>query len=169
MFEVKETRGEELMIGTFVDVFEFAERWGRFSSFQKAALKANCYVGTLDDFALYVGYSAPMGTIYRRELKELEVAGLIRITNFSKGFYESHKDDFDHYDFDKKSDSNYPKRNVKMFFTYNPSKLANLILLADKDKLPDHSNRKNKIVERKNQDNRDVANAKRKALHQKNK
>ena len=169
MFEVKETSGEELMIGTFVDVYEFANRWERFSTFQKAAMKANCYVGSFDDFALYIGYSAPMGTIYRKQLDELVKLGLINIADFNEKYYESHKDGFDHYDFEKARKSNYPKRGVKMFFTRTPAELANFILTIHADELPEHSNRKNPRVVKKNEDMRDILNAKRKALHLKNK
>ena len=169
MFEIKETTGEELMIGTFVDVYEFAKRWECFSTFQKAAMKANCYVGSLDDFALYVGYSAPMGMIYRKQLAELQKLSLINIADFNEKYYESHKDGFDHYDFEKAKASNYPKRGVKMFFTKTPAELANFILTIPSDKLPCHTNRNNRKIVRKNGDLRDVQNAKRKALHQKNK
>lgn len=171
MFEVKETKGEELMIGTFVDVYEFADRWERFSTFQKAALKANSYVGTLDDFALYVGYSAPMGMIYRKQLVELQEIGLIQIADFNEKFYETHKDGFDYYDYEKSKEESknrkYPKRNIKMFFTKNPSALANIILATPVDKLPAHNNKNNANIEKKHVDLREVQNAKRKALHKK--
>ena len=173
MFEVKETKDEELMIGTFVDVYEFADRWERFSTFQRAALKSNSYVGTLDDFALHVGYSAPMGMIYRKQLIELQEIGLIKVVDFNKEYYEKYKNEFDYYDFEKSKEkskgSNYPKRNVKMFFIKNPSTLANYILTTPMDKLPNHNNRNNTKVERKHEDLREIQNAKRKALHKANK
>ena len=168
MFEVKETKGEELMIGTFVDVYEFADRWERFSTFQRAALKANSYVGTLDDFALYVGYSAPMGMIYRKQLIELQNLNLINIVEYNEKFYESHKEDFDYYDFEH-SKKNGIKKNTKMFFTRSPAQLANYILTLKKEELPEHNNRNNAKIERKHGDLREVQNAKRKALHKANK
>lgn len=162
MFEVKETKDEELMTGTFVDVYEFADRWSRFSTFQKAALKSNSYVGTLDDFALNVGYSAPMGNIYRKQLIELEELGFIHITDFNQKFYEQNKDEFDYYDFE-----HGPKRkNTKFFFIPNPAKLANMILSTDINKFPDHSGKG--PIERKSHDIRDIQNDRRRKMRKNN-
>ena len=169
MFEVKETEDEELMIGTFVDVYEFADRWERFSTFQRAALKSNSYVGTLDDFALYVGYSAPMGMIYRKQLTELQEIGFIKVVDFNEEFYNRYKNEFDYYDFEKSKKSGHVKRNVKMFFIKKPSIVANYILTTPVDKLPNHNNRNNAKVERKHGDLREIQNAKRKALRKANK
>ena len=163
MFEVKETKCEELMIGTFVDVYEFADRWSRFSTFQKAVLRANSFVGTLDDFAIYLGYSAPMGTLYRKQIIELEELGLITVEDFNKDVYESRKEVFDYYDFEHS-----PKRkNVKMFFIPRPFELANILLECDVAKLPDHSG--TGPAKRKSVDRREECNQKRKELHKKNK
>ena len=138
------------------DIFEFADRWEHFSTFQKTAMKAKCYVGNLDDFALYVGYSAPMGMIYRKQLIELQELGLINIVNFNEKYFESHKDDFE------KTKDNF-KRGMKMFFTKTPAELVNFILTIPKDKLPGHTGRNNLKIERKNEDLREIQNTKRKA------
>jgi len=159
MFEEKEVGTEVQMIGTFVDVYEFADRWSRFSTFQKAALKSNSYVGTLDDFALNVGYSAPMGNIYRKQLIELEELELIHITDFDQKFYEQNKDIFDYYDYEH----GLKRKNTKFFFIPNPAKLANMILSADISKFPDHSGKG--PIERKSHDIRDIQNDKRRKLH----
>lgn len=165
MFEVKETKGEELMIGTFVDVYEFADRWSRFSTFQKAALKVPSYVGTIDDFGFYCGYSAPVGMIYRKQLIELQELGVIKIMNFDKDYYESHKDQFDYYDFEKNRDKKWVK-NIKMFLIPYPADLVNIILDIDIKKFPDHSG--TGPMKRKSIDRREIANAKRKELHKQN-
>ena len=163
MFEEKEVGSEVLMIGTFVDVYEFADRWSRFSTFQKAVLKANSFVGTLDDFAIYLGYSAPMGTLYRKQIIELQEIGLIMIISFNEEFYNTYKNEFDYYDF-----KHSPKRkNVKMFFILKPFELANKLLECNMDKLPDHSG--TGPAKRKSVDRREECNQKRKELHKKNK
>lgn len=156
MFEEKKTKGEVQMIGTFVDVFEFADRWSRFSTFQKAVLKSNSYVGTLDDFAVYLDYSAPMGNIYRKQLVELCDMGIVHVEDFHADFYETHKDEFDHYDYDHS-----PKRkNVKMFFIPEPRIVANRILMLKENELPDHTAKGPAV--RKSVDRRDEYNRKKK-------
>ena len=163
MFEEKDVGSEVQMIGTFVDVYEFADRWSRFSTFQKAVLRANSFVGTLDDFAIYLGYSAPMGTLYRKQIIELEEIDLVNVEDFDKDIYESRKKVFDYYDFEHS-----PKRkNVKMFFIPRPFELANKLLECNMDKLPDHSG--TGPAKRKSVDRREECNQKRKELHQKNK
>ena len=155
MFESKLVNGECPFIGNFVDVFEFGERWNRFSSFQKAVLKSNCYVGTLDDFALHLNYSAPMASPYRKQIEELEKCGLIHVVDFNQKYFESHKEGFDYYDFEHSP----KRRSVKMFFIPEPSKLVNMILMEKLNNLPDHNN--NGSIVKKSHDLRDVQNAKR--------
>ena len=156
MFEVKDTGSEVQMIGTFVDVYEFADRWNKFSTFQKAVLKSCSYIGTNDDFSLSLGYSAPMATMYRKQMNELVELGLIQIADFNREFYEEHKQDFDDYDFLKTKKF---RRTTKMFLIPNPTDVANRILDVSKDKLPDHS--LFGPLERKGNDYRAYANEKR--------
>lgn len=162
-FEVKETKDEEMMIGTFVDVYEFAERWSKFSTFQKAVLRSCSYVGTIDDFGLYCGYSAPMGMVYRKQLIELQKLGLIVVIPFDEKTYELCKNQLDYYDYENHKKSS---RNVKIFFISAPAELANQILELEVDWFPDHSGVG--PMKRKNIDRREIANAKRKELHKQN-
>lgn len=164
MFEVKETKDEEMMIGTFVDVYEFADRWSRFSTFQKSVLRHCSYVGTIDDFGLYCDYSAPLGMIYRKQLIELEELGLIQIVDFNQKTYELIKNNYslDRYDYEH----NPKRKNIKFFFIPRPSELANKILEISLEKFPDHSGVG--PMKRKNIDRREIANAKRKELHKQN-
>lgn len=159
MFEIKYTESkEQLMIGTFVDVYEFADRWNKFSTFQRAVLKSNQYVGTLDDFALNVGYSAPMATLYRKQLQELIDLALIHVTDYNEEFYQKFKDTFDNYDFEQRKDRYYLKA-VKFFFIGTPSDIANRILNLKSEDLPDHTCSNRSIV-RKNTDGRKALNQK---------
>ncbi|MBR6403780.1 MAG: hypothetical protein IKS48_10395 [Eubacterium sp.] len=164
-FEVKETTGEVLMTGTFVDVYEFAERWSKFSTFQKAVLRSCSYVGTIDDFGLHCDYSAPVGMIYRKQLIELQELGLIQIISFDEKTYELYKNQLDYYDFEKNRGKKYSK-NIKIFLIPYPAELANIILELDSDRFPDHSGVG--PMKRKNIDRREIANAKRKELHKQN-
>lgn len=164
MFEIKYTESkEELMIGTFVDVYEFANRWNKFSTFQKAVLKSNQYVGTLDDFALNVGYSAPMATPHRKQLRELVQLGLIHIADYDEKFYEKFKDTFDNYDFEQRKDKTYLK-SVKFFFIGTPSDIANGILKLKSENLPKYDSI-GKATVRKNVDNREIFNQKRRGKY----
>lgn len=164
MFEIKEMESEVQMIGTFVDVYEFAERWSKFSTFQKAALKSNSYIGTLDEFSLNVGYSAPMGTIYRRQMVELQEMGLITVMDFNQEYYDSHKSDFDNYDYEKNKNRKWLK-SVKMFVIPSPAELTNILLEVSADKFPDHSGTGPAV--RKNCDLREINNQKRRERRKK--
>ena len=156
MFEVKDTGNEVQMIGTFVDVFEFADRWNKFSTFQKSVLKSHNFVGTYDEFSLNLGYSAPMATMYRKQLYELVEIGLVQIADFDKEYYEEHKEDFDDYDFAKK---NKISKVTKLFFIPYPADVANRMLAVPSDRFPEHSS--TGPIQRKGRDYRVIANEKR--------
>lgn len=158
MFELKNTEYETQMIGTFVDVLEFGERWSKFSTFQKSVLKACSYVGTLDDFALSLGYSAPMATMYRKQLIELEKGNLIHIVDFDKDYFERNKEIFDYYDFGQTAYKH--RKNTKMIFIPNTCDVINRILKLSPDKLPQHDNIG--PMRRTSNDNRANANKRRK-------
>lgn len=70
---------------TVDNLFEFYERYNRLPNMQKEILNHNSFKGTIDEYALKLGYGAPASMPFRKAAEELNTLGLITITVITKG------------------------------------------------------------------------------------
>ena len=70
---------------TVDNLFEFYERYNRLPNMQKEILNHNSFKGTIDEYALQLGYGAPASMPFRKATEELNALGLIAVTVISKG------------------------------------------------------------------------------------
>lgn len=83
MFEVKDTPYEKIMVGNPVDIVEFTKRWNMLYKEQHEMLLNGSFEGSIDEYALYLGYSAPASSAFRRKLQYLVKLGLVVYTDRS--------------------------------------------------------------------------------------
>ena len=62
-------------------VFDFAKRYNLLYKEEKEMIDYGDFRGSIDDFALALGYSAPASTIFRNRVRELERLGILEITD----------------------------------------------------------------------------------------
>lgn len=62
------------------DMFEFAKRYALLYKEQKEMIEHGDFKGTIDEYALALGYSAPASSLFRNRFKELVKLGILDIT-----------------------------------------------------------------------------------------
>lgn len=162
MFEIKETAGEQLLTGTFVDVVEFGKRYSRLHDDQKRMLAMGCFCGNIDDYALFLDYPAPASSQFRQSLREMENLDFISVEPYTPEFYNSYKHLFaDCAPFKKEK---HKERARKCFMVLPPAGWINHLLEVNANKLP-----KGKQNNHKCTDDREKANSRRHENHIKSK
>ena len=94
MFEVKKTKDETLFIGNWVDILHFGEVFSKIYKEQREMISYGSFCGTLDEYALHLGYSSPASSLFRKRLEELEKIGIAEIVPYSEEFFKEHKNEF---------------------------------------------------------------------------
>lgn len=97
MFEVKKTKDETLFIGNWIDILHFGEVFSKIYKEQREMISYGSFCGTLDEYALHLGYSSPASSLFRKRLEELEKIGIAEIVPYSEEFFKEHKNEFTWY------------------------------------------------------------------------
>ena len=66
------------------EVIEFAKRYSLLYKEQKEMIEYGDFEGSIDEYALKLGYSAPASTLFRNRCKQLERLGILEITGNTK-------------------------------------------------------------------------------------
>ena len=66
------------------EVIEFAKKYSLLHKEQKEMIDYGDFEGSIDEYALKLGYSAPASTLFRNRCKELERLGILGITGNTK-------------------------------------------------------------------------------------
>ena len=127
MFQIKDKE----LVGTSTDIFEFAKRYNLLYKEEREMIDFGDFHGSIDDYALALGYSAPASTIFRNRVRELERLGILEITD---------------------CDVADRRHSIKKFHFKSHSEIINLIINLP---LSDFSYRKDKHFVKKNCDKRE--------------
>lgn len=124
---------KSIMTGTFVDVLEFGKRWSRLYTEQRTMLGFGSFCGTLDEYALALGYSAPASSPFRKRLAQLVSLGLVKVEKCTDELFEENRYEFVWY---TDPDPEGSDRGRVCIFVPYWSDLINLILSLGSDSLP---------------------------------
>lgn len=90
MFERVQGTFQELLLGSEVDVIEFAKRYNCLHEAQKEMLKYGNYIGTIDEYALELGYACPASNPFRKDFEKLVAMDIAVRVPYDEGYAETH-------------------------------------------------------------------------------
>lgn len=76
------------------EIIHFGDMWSHLYKEQKAMIDNGSFCGTLDDYALRLGYSSPASALLRNRLEGLVTLGIAEVVSYDEEFYKLHEQEF---------------------------------------------------------------------------